>query len=314
MSVSNCWANHSVTVPHFLKKEAAAVAFIFAKRPWRVQGLTAHTSVVSSSALLSLGKPSTPVAGPSVCQCAQWPPLSRPHHWPHIGKDLQAPHPVYAGSNLAAFMLLITWQTLLQVSAHHVGVEKALAVGGDGKNSSLSLDTCVLLGYISQHNPQDSVGLSPWCPSQVVWTPFPLHALTYWLLSPTFDLWMLNGVAHGQKAGDRGLLKYSQIPQARLPAAPANHSYSPAPSDAQQGLHSDLPLPPVLDQVLVFLSQKFSSVSLFQKIDLQQILHDLPKGPSPLFLIGLELCPSSSHLYPSRGCPDHQDLSCRNST
>lgn len=95
--------------------------------------------------------------------------------------------------------------------------------GGDGKNLSLSLgqckwctslqdfgawlffflsDTCVLLGYISQHNPQDSVGLSPWCPSLVVWTPFPLHALTYWLLSPIFDLWMLNGVPHGQKAGD----------------------------------------------------------------------------------------------------------------
>lgn len=63
-------------------------------------------------------------------------------------------------------------------------------------------DTCVLLGYISQHNPQDSVGLSPSFPSLVVWTPFPLHALTYWLLSLIFDPWILNGVAHGQKAGD----------------------------------------------------------------------------------------------------------------
>lgn len=43
--------------------------------------------------------------------------------------------------SLAAFMLLITWQTFLQVGAHHVCVEKALA-GGDGKNSSLSLGQC----------------------------------------------------------------------------------------------------------------------------------------------------------------------------
>lgn len=32
--------------------------------------------------------------------------------------------------SLAAFMLLIPWQTFLQVGAHHVRVEKALAGGG----------------------------------------------------------------------------------------------------------------------------------------------------------------------------------------
>lgn len=73
--------------------------------------------------------------------------------------------------------------------------------------------TCVLLGYISQHDPQDPVGLSPWCPSLAVWTLFPHTALTYWQLSPVFDLRQLKGLVRGQKAEDkvRGLLKYGQI-------------------------------------------------------------------------------------------------------
>lgn len=38
--------------------------------------------------------------------------------------------------------------------------------------------THFLLGYISQHDPQGSVGLSPQCPSLAVWASFPLPALT----------------------------------------------------------------------------------------------------------------------------------------
>lgn len=41
-------------------------------------------------------------------------------------------------SSLAAFMLLITWQTFMQVGAHYVRVQKALA-GAGAKNSSLIL-------------------------------------------------------------------------------------------------------------------------------------------------------------------------------
>lgn len=98
-------------------------------------------------------------------------------------------------SSLAAFMLLITWQTFIQVGAHHVRVQKALAgavpkipvsswVGvSDALHCRILLGffsgTCVPLGYISQYDPQDLVGLSPWCPSPAVWTPFPHSALTF---------------------------------------------------------------------------------------------------------------------------------------
>jgi len=72
--------------------------------------------------------------------------------------------------------------------------------------------TCALLGYISLHDPQDSVGQSPWSPSLAVRTLFPHHALACWQLSHIFDLQQLKGLAHGQKAEEkvRGLLKYSQ--------------------------------------------------------------------------------------------------------
>lgn len=101
---------------------------------------------------------------------------------------------------------------------------------GGAKNSSLILGqykwwtslqdfggvfsgTCVLLGYISQHDPQGPVGLRPRCPSPAVQTPFPHGALTYWQLSPIFDLRQLKGLAHQQKAEGKvsGLLKYGQI-------------------------------------------------------------------------------------------------------
>lgn len=72
---------------------------------------------------------------------------------------------------------------------------------------------CALLGYISQHDPQDPVGLSPWCPSLAVQALFPHHALTNWQVSPISDLWQLKGLSHGQKAEEKigGLLKYGQI-------------------------------------------------------------------------------------------------------
>lgn len=79
----------------------------------------------------------------------------------------------------------------------------------------------------------------------------------------------------------------------RLPAAPPNHSSSPAPSDAQQGLHHHLPLPLVLDQDTALSLMKTPLCVCVSEQDLHQILHDLPKDTSPLFLIILGLCPSS---------------------
>lgn len=79
----------------------------------------------------------------------------------------------------------------------------------------------------------------------------------------------------------------------RLLAAPPNHSSSPAPSDAQQGLHSGLPLPLVLDHGSGFSLMKTPLCVCVSEQDLHLILHDLPKSSSALFLISLELCPSS---------------------
>lgn len=66
-----------------------------------MQRLTAPTSVVSSSVLLSLGKPSIPVAGPSMCQCTggSGHPSAVPTTGHILAKIFRPPHPVYAGTN-----------------------------------------------------------------------------------------------------------------------------------------------------------------------------------------------------------------------
>lgn len=103
----------------------------------------------------------------------------------------------------------------------------------------------------------------------------------------------------------------------RLPAAPPNHSSSSAHSDTQQGLHGDLPLPPVFDQDAGLSLTKTRLCFCVSEQDLHQILHDPPpEGTSPLFLISLELCPSScTALSPSLiFTPTGTALTTRNSS